>query len=343
MYTAPDGEQYFIIDGHIHFWNASKENQRNRHGEEFVNCFHDYQKGLSPEEYIWSDEKFRKYSKATLFNDLFVEGYDDMAMFQPTYLKDFYYEGFNTTEANDVIRQQFPERFILNGSFDPRDGEAAFDYIDHLVEDYKVSGMKLYTAEWKGESRGWSLDDEWADRCLEHCEKRGIKNIHVHKGPTILPLDRDAFDVADVDHAATTHQNLNFIVEHVGLPRLDDFCWIATQEPNVYAGMAVAMPLVHGRPRYFGQVMSELLFWLDEDRILFGSDYAIWHPKWLVEKFVDYQIPEVMTEDTGIVLTPDIKRKVLGENAARLYGVDIEAKKAALAKDNIAEAAVEAA
>ena len=42
MYTAPDGEQYFIIDGHIHYWDASKANQKNRHGEEFVNCFHDY-------------------------------------------------------------------------------------------------------------------------------------------------------------------------------------------------------------------------------------------------------------------------------------------------------------
>lgn len=343
MYTAPDGEQYFIIDGHIHFWDGSKENQRNRHGEEFVNCFHDYQKGLSPEEYIWGDEKFRKYSKATMLNDLFVDGYDDMAMFQPTYLKDFYFNGFNTTEANDVIRQEFPERFILNGSFDPRDEEAALDYIDHLVEDYQISGIKLYTAEWKGDSRGWSLEDEWSDRCLERCEKRGLKNIHVHKGPTILPLDRDAFDVADIDHAATNHPNLNFIVEHVGLPRLDDFCWIATQEPNVYGGLAVAMPFVHARPRYFGQIMSELLFWLGEDRILFGSDYAIWHPKWLVEKFVDFHLPADMAEDTGITLTPDIKRKILGENAARLYGIDIDAKKQALAGDKIADAAAEAA
>ena len=31
---------------------------------------------------------------------------------------------------------------------------------------------------------------------------------------------------------------LNFIVEHVGLPRIEDFCFMATQEPNVYAGLA---------------------------------------------------------------------------------------------------------
>ena len=340
MYTAPDGEQYFIIDGHIHYWDASKANQKNRHGEEFVNCFHDYQKGLSPEEYIWGDEKFRNYGRETMLDDLFVDGYDDMAIFQPTYLKDFYHEGFNTTERCDLIKQEFPERFILNGSFDPRDGAAALDYIDYLVDDYQIAGIKLYTAEWKGQSRGWSLNDDWSYRCLEHCQKRGIKNIHIHKGPTILPLDRDAFDVKDVDHVATDFPELNFIVEHIGLPRLDDFCWIATQEPNVYGGMAVAMPFVHARPKYFGRIMSELLFWIGEDRILFGSDYAIWHPRWLVEQFVDFQIPTEMVEDTGIQLTPDIKRKVLGENAARLYGIDIEAKKKALAGDAFATAEV---
>ena len=79
-------------------------------------------------------------------------------------------------------------------------------------------------------------------------EKLGIKNIHVHKGPTIMPLNKDAFDVHDVDDAATDFQDLNFIVEHCGLPRLDDFCWIATQETNVYGGLAVALPFIHSRP-----------------------------------------------------------------------------------------------
>ena len=35
----------------------------------------------------------------------------------------------------------------------------------------------------------------------------------------------DVFDVADIDDVATSFQDLNFIVEHCGLPRLDDFCW----------------------------------------------------------------------------------------------------------------------
>jgi len=133
-------------------------------------------------------------------------------------------------------------------------------------------------------------------------------------------IGRDLVDVSDVDDVASAFTELNFIVEHVGLPRLEDFCWIATQEPNVYGGLAVAMPFIHTRPRYFGQVLGELLYWLGEDRLLFASDYALWHPKWLVEKFVDYQYP---MENEYPELTDDVKRKILGLNAARLYGLEV--------------------
>ena len=190
-----------------------------------------------------------------------------------------------------------------------------------------MQGVKLYTAEWRGESKGYRLDDKQTYKFLEAAQKLGIKNIHVHKGPTIIPLNKDAFDVGDVDDVATAFQDLNFIVEHCGLPRLDDFCWIATQETNVYAGIAVALPFIHSRPAYFAHVMAELLFWVGPDKILYGSDYGIWTPKWLIDKFMEFEIPEDMTKETGSVLTLENKKKILGLNAARIYNVDIEAQK----------------
>ena len=149
-----------------------------------------------------------------------------------------------------------------------------------------------------------------------------MKNIHVHKGPTIWPLDKDSFDVSDVDYVATNFTDLNFIVEHVGMPRIEDFCWIGVQEPNVYGGLAVLMPFIHPRPRYFADVMAELLFWLGEDRLLFASDYALWHPKWIVEKFVDFHLPEQVSTDVGVSLSVEAKQKILGLNACKLYDID---------------------
>ncbi len=331
MYKMKDGEEIFIVDGHTHFWDGSPANQKNVHGAQFIDCFYGYHNALSPKEELWPKDKFDKYSAEQMYKDLFVDGPDDMAILQPTYLIDFYKNGFNTTERNSALWKKHPERFILNGAFDPRDGEAGLDALDALAETYKLKGVKLYTAEWRGESRGYKLSDPWAYRYLERCEKLGIKNIHVHKGPTIIPLDRDAFDVADIDHCATDFQNLNFIVEHCGLPRLDDFCWIAVQEKNVYGGLAVALPFIHPRPDYFANVISELLFWLGEDKLLFGSDYAIWTPRWMVERFMAYELPEQIQRDKGVNLTLEAKKKILGLNAARLYDVDVPAQKRKIA------------
>ena len=188
-------------------------------------------------------------------------------------------------------------------------------------------GVKLYTAEWNNGSRGYKLSDPAAYRYLEKAQKLGIKNIHVHKGPTIWPLDKDAFDVSDVDHAATDFPELNFIVEHVGLPRIEDFCFMATQEPNVYAGLSVVIGgLMHARPKFFAKVMGELLFWVGEDKMTFGSDYGIWEPKWQVEGFVDWQMPDDDELSDYAKLTTATKKKILGLNAAKLYDIKVPAE-----------------
>lgn len=46
MYRLPDGEEIFVIDSHIAWWDASKENQLNIHGEQFINCFYDYHESV---------------------------------------------------------------------------------------------------------------------------------------------------------------------------------------------------------------------------------------------------------------------------------------------------------
>ncbi len=339
MFKTADGAEIFIIDGHTHLWDASPENCLNKYGTGFIDCFHGYQKFLSPPEYVWERPVFCKYGPEKYVKDVFVKGYVDVGIFQPTYLKEFYKNGFNTTEQNAYLKERHPDRFILNGSWDPRDGEAGLDYLTSLVKRYAIKGVKLYTAEWKGSSRGWKLTDPWAMRYLEKCQQLGVKNIHVHKGPTIWPLNKDAFEVHDVDEAATDFTELNFIVEHCGLPRLEDYCWIAAQESNVYGGLAVVMPFIYSRPRYFAEVMANLLKWVGADKLLFASDYAIWEPKWIIDKFMDFQMPQDLKEEFGVDLTLEVKRKILGENAAHLYGIDIGQHMKKLANDAIAKAA----
>ncbi|TPE49880.1 amidohydrolase family protein [Amaricoccus solimangrovi] len=339
MYITPEGKEIFVVDGHIHFWDGSPENQRNIHGKQFIECFYAYHNALSPAEQRWEKSHFEKYSADDVYRDLFIDGPDDMAIIQTTVLGDFYKTGFGCIKRSHEMAARAKDRFIINGSYDPRDGEQALEYIHFMKETYDIKGVKLYTAEWKGESKGWKLNDPWAYKCFELLDKLGIRNVHIHKGPTIIPLNKDAFDVHDVDYCATDFQNLNFIVEHCGQPRLDDFCWIAVQETNVYGGLAVVLPFIHSRPRYFGEMIAELLFWVGPDKLLFSSDYAIWTPKWLVEKFWAYQIPEDIAAERGVQLTDEIKEKILGLNAAKLYDIDIEDRKAKLRADPVRIAA----
>ncbi len=321
-----DGEKYFIVDSHIHYWDASPENWvkgAENYAEGWIDCFQAYQ-SLGPPETHWTPEHFKKVSEEDLMKDVFTDGYADVAIFQPTNLWEWYTNGFNSPDQNGVLAEKYPGKFINNVNFDPRDGDAGLKKLEESVKRWNnPKGAKVYTAEWKDGSRGWKLSDPEAYTYLAKAQELGIKNIHVHKGPTIWPLDKDAFDVSDVDHAATDFPELNFIIEHVGLPRIEDFCFMATQEPNVYAGLSVVTGgLMYARPKFFAKVMGELLFWVGEDKMTFGSDYNIWEPRWQIEGLVDWDYPN---DDYSDYPRVDVatKKKILGLNAAKLYDIEV--------------------
>ena len=102
---------------------------------------------------------------------------------------------------------------------------------------------------------------------------------------------------------------------------------MATQEPNVYAGLAVVLGgLSHARPQFFNKVMGELLFWVGEDKMTYGSDYAIWEPRWQIEALLNWEMPDEAAYADFPRLDMDGKRKILGLNAAKLYGVEVPAE-----------------
>jgi uncharacterized protein len=321
-----DGEKYFIVDSHSHFWDASRENWKpgaEQYAKGWIECFYGYHQ-LGPPETHWDFEHYLKVTPDDFERDMFIEGHVDHAILQSTYLTEWYTDGFNTTDQNAQLLDRFGDRLILNGRFDPRDGDAGLKQLEADAQKYGLRGVKLYTAEWNNGSRGYKLSDPETYHFLARAQELGIKNIHVHKGPTIWPLDKDAFDVADVDHAATDFPDLNFIVEHVGLPRIEDFCYMAVQEPNVYAGLSVVIGAhMYARPKFFAKVMGELLFWVGEDRMTYGGDYNIWVPKWQVEGFVDWQMPDDEAFTDYSRLTTDAKKKILGLNTAKLYDIPV--------------------
>src|SRR3954466_3037650 len=175
-----DGEKYFVVDGHLHFWDASPENWvkgQEQYAKGWIECFHAYQ-GLGPPETHWSIEHFQKYSVEDFEKDVFVNGGVDKAVFQSTYLKQWYKNGFNDIEQNASLPQRFPGKLILNGRWDPREGEAGLRQLEADNEKYDLKGVKLYTAEWHNGSRGWKLRDEEAKPFFHTCGELGIQKVH---------------------------------------------------------------------------------------------------------------------------------------------------------------------
>ena len=76
-----DGEKYFIVDGHQHFWDASPANWvkgQEQYAKGWIECFHAYM-GLGPADTHWPLEKFQKYSEDDYAHDVFEAGHIDHA------------------------------------------------------------------------------------------------------------------------------------------------------------------------------------------------------------------------------------------------------------------------
>jgi predicted TIM-barrel fold metal-dependent hydrolase len=86
--------------------------------------------------------------------------------------------------------------------------------------------------------------------------------------------------------------------------------------------------------------LGTLLRDLGEDYVLWGTDSLLWgNPQWQIEAFRKFQIPDHLVEGHGYPkITPEIRRKVLGENAARIWNID--RKSAMQAKAEIVKTAL---
>jgi len=81
-----DGEKYFVVDTHMHYWNAAPDNWvegAEQYAKGWIECFYGYH-GLGPEDTRWPLDKYQKYSEEDLMRDVFDAGHVDVAIFQPT-------------------------------------------------------------------------------------------------------------------------------------------------------------------------------------------------------------------------------------------------------------------
>ena len=112
-----------------------------------------------------------------------------------------------------------------------------------------------------------------------------------------------------------------------GVPDIKDtaeFAQLVAPYPNVYAELGtIFASSVVTFPTVCAHLMGILFKYLGADRIVWGTDSTFYgSPQWQIEAFWRLQIPEAFRERYGYPeITPEMKRKVLGLNSARLYGM----------------------
>ncbi|HLG17108.1 MAG TPA: amidohydrolase family protein [Blastocatellia bacterium] len=262
---------------------------------------------------------------------------------------------------NDVNGWAGSQRMLSHGLLRPNLGPADFDEMERQVKVLKINSWKMYPGAEMGD-KGWWLDDEKvAYPVWEKSRKLGVRNLCIHKGLPLGLFNEEHCHPRDVEKAAKDFPDFNFIIYHSGwhptarvkegtaanpqyIPWISDLIDIVKRNKfkNVFFELGSTWNgTSSGRPEVAMHLFGQLLNIPGvEDQIIWGTD-SIWggSPQSQIERFRRFQIRDDIAEKFGYrKLTPEIKAKVFGLNAARIYKIDVKAKRNAIKTDKIAQA-----
>jgi predicted TIM-barrel fold metal-dependent hydrolase len=240
---------------------------------------------------------------------------------------------------------------LLNHAVVEPEQAGQLDAMAHAREVHHPVGWKVYTLG----APGWRLDDDVGLSFLQQARDLDIRLVCAHKGMSALI---DTGSPADVGPAAAAYPDLDFVIYHsgyesdgppegpytdatanIGVNRLVKSLRSAGILPgsNVYAELGTTWFCVLKKPVEAAHVLGKLLLAVGEDNLIWGTD-GIWYgpAQPTIDAFRAFRIPDELCERHGYPqLTPAIKAKVLGENAARVYGIDADALRARVARDEM--------
>ena len=273
-------------------------------------------------------------------------------------------------EINDLAGSQ---RALCQGNCAPnhywdrqtnsQDKTSLFEQMEREVKVYGIDSWKWYCHTDPGRSgNGFKLDDEkMTYPFYEKSKELGLKTFSVHKGYASQSAKLGHLaSPADVEKAARDHPDLTFIIYHSAIkhgpgepefdnnafdPATGDFAWhdilmqIKQRNPkmnNVYPEIGSAFgttALIH--PIMCQHLIGKNVKYYGADHVIWGTDCLWWGaPQWVIDAFKRFQISDELCDKFGYKkLTKEDKAKIFGLNAAKIYGIDVEAQRKGLPKD----------
>src|SRR5262249_31008601 len=104
---------------------------------------------------------------------------------------------------------------------------------------------------------------------------------------------------------------------------------------NLYAELGSLARMMRTNPARYAVRIGNLLDGFGPDHILWGTDTpVIGPPHWQIDAFQTFTLPEELVGGRSYSqLIPEVKNKIFGENAARIFGIDITAARHAIEGD----------
>jgi uncharacterized protein len=275
--------------------------------------------------------------------------------------------------SDAVGTQQFAARLTRDGAsrvlvhniIAPNFGDLRqrLDGMEVTAATGKVAAFKVYTA-WGPNGRGFALDDPAIGLpVVQKARDLGVKVVVGHKGIPLLDFDSAHNGPEDMVAASRVFPDMHFVIFHanwnpnhtegpynpaapVGIDRLLAALDAHQVSPNsnVWVDIGSVWRSLLSRPEQAAHMLGKLLSRVGENRVMWGTD-AVWYgsPQPQIMAFRAFQItPEFQERFHYPALTDAVKRKVFGLNAARLFEVDPEATRCALASDPLVPARAEA-
>jgi hypothetical protein len=246
-------------------------------------------------------------------------------------------------------------RLLLHGRCMPTlAGE--LESMDAQAAKWPIAAFKTYTQFGPRDGpAGFFLDDDrHGSPFIERARRLGVRRIAVHKGLAFGPRGYEFSSSRDIGPAAKRHPDMQFLVYHAGFDTavregpyderaqhgvdalLRSFNE-AGRPGNVYAELGSTWRFVMRDPDQAAHLLGKLLVSFGEDRILWGTD-SIWYgsPQDQIQAFRAFEISREFQERFGYpALTPAVKRKIFGLNAAGVYGLKPDEQRRKLKRDGV--------
>jgi hypothetical protein len=333
-------EDIFVIDGVAHAYDFSPNNRAGACDPQLytqIGIFGYQQLHLALESlepgYLLSLEEFTaRWRAEDLAHVFFVESDVDMIVHHSVVIPSCYRHGAARWDTSVELKRLAPDRVLLYGCIDVfnEDRQQIFEEMEKMVGQGAV-GFKFYPTSGFFDTASHQLvtlfydDPERAYPFFEKARELGIQHLAFHKAQPLGPGPLDALRVQDVSTAAQAFPDMTFEIVHDGRAFLEECALQLMLHPNVYANLECVINLVVRQPRRFAHIIGTLLQYGGPDRILFATGCALGHPEPVLRRFMEFEMPEDLLNGYGYPeVTPEIKRKILGQNMARLHGLDID-------------------